>query len=358
MAPSPTVPPPPGLASLPTHQLHSASATAHRDHQRRLKRAYSQPAGTPPMTASLSTRLRRKLKEMAQFPFRPPTNVMTTTAYGGAHPDLVRLSQDSLREFGEDITLTVLHFVAKGLHMDPAHLVRSPALRQLLQPYVQWMGNAPHWMQFAGLLFAKKCHGLVVQPPPVQMEAEMIAAQSTRPIQPTDPEGTDPNQDCWMSIVPAPEYIDVDALHPTPEADSPHEEAYEDPQAAAYLVEPTTVVSAAPTSTPVRKPRSERHGSRKKKTATEAEVPKGDKTVEEEEEVAAGHAAADVTRTKTTKKRSKNETKPHDADVSPAEKDAKRRRKARKTVTPLNLPDLTQPVSLVEDTITRDCIAV
>lgn len=99
-----------------------------------------------------------------------------------------------MREFQKDVTATVLHWMARGLQMDPQRLAASPALRELMQPYTQWMGNAPCWMQFTGLLLAKKCQewsGL-----PTEIVERVEAGEVPPPLLMHAPEADDPNR--WI----------------------------------------------------------------------------------------------------------------------------------------------------------------
>lgn len=179
------------------------------------------------------------------------------------------------------MTETVLHYVAKGMRMDPEELANSPGLRQLMEPYVQWMEHAPHWMQFAGLLVAKKCHRMILG----QSRTDTTTAHGKRNDEcgddirsvhpndhqssllppPTTPEPT-PNEDRWMSPLDLTHsVVDVDAIpdletttQPAPEDFVP-EDAEEDPQTAAYLVvgeEEAPILAKTTTTTPPKKPRT------------------------------------------------------------------------------------------------------
>lgn len=157
----------------------------------------------------LANRLKRKFQQMAQQHYASLTHHLPEPA-----PYASRLSEATCREFQRDVTDTVLHWVARGMRMDPQELAHSPALREFLQPYMQWMGNAPHWMQFTGLLLAKKCHELSVGPrdplvvlgqegeqgveiPPGTMSST-AADRCTATPPPPPPPPTD--ADCWMPI--------------------------------------------------------------------------------------------------------------------------------------------------------------
>lgn len=187
---------------------------------------------------------------MAEQHFLSQQQQVNTVAY--------QPSVEAYREFQHDVTSTVLHWMAKGLQMDPQRLGQSAALQELLQPYCRWMGNAPCWMQFAGLLAAKKCqdwsgvdHAALSVP---RVEA-LPATSSSSPDTTTNPEH-------WMSSDPtattpaieAPEYIDVDAI---PEMEMEREE--QPPSSSAPTSTPTT-------SSPARDEDHVDHGKTKKKS--------------------------------------------------------------------------------------------
>lgn len=209
----------PGLETIPTHVMQTglapASATVLREHARRMKRStVSTPNNnqgpTSAQTLSLAKRLRAKFERMMQKQQQPEvdleaydTAVRTTTSLAAQH------------EWQHDVTSTVLYWLAKGLHMDPRRLESSPALRELLQPYLQCMGNAPCWMQFAGLLAAKKCQdwtgmGMIMMPDDMEMQTDVPVDTIPPPPPTSDAPGVLIDDDRWMSI----EYIDVDAVCP------------------------------------------------------------------------------------------------------------------------------------------------
>lgn len=184
--PAPRIPHPPSVASIPTGSLRSASQTVQKEHQRRLRSLGNSPLNPPttttalsptpatPTTSSFPHRLKRKLQQMAQTHFSQPSLLIPSTTPGPIN----RLSQATLQELTHDMTETVLHCISQGMRLEPAELEQSPALRNMLEPYVQWMEHAPHWMQFASLLLAKKAHRMVlgerapVQPRAITLEEE------------------------------------------------------------------------------------------------------------------------------------------------------------------------------------------
>ena len=161
--PPPTPSPHPDVAQIPT-ALHSASATAHREHQRwtrRAQRTSHQSNGTLPVTqpptpfhssgASLAQRLKQKFQRMAQ---RAPAHSVLPPS--PVHPSVAQ-------EFNNHVRTALLCVLARSLQIPVPELARSPALHSLLQPYMQRFQQTPTWMQFGGLLLAKKCEQMCIQ---------------------------------------------------------------------------------------------------------------------------------------------------------------------------------------------------
>lgn len=166
--PPPTAPTQPVMAQIPDH-IHSASTTAHREHQRWSRRTMGTPrsshqsndAGvnlsTIPIGSSTSNRSTRSLALRLKHKFQgmmnrtPPT---TNMMYPPTHPTVAQ-------EFNNHMRTAMLCVVARGLQIPVHDLARSPALHCLMQPYMQWFQQTPPWLQFSGLLLAKKCEQLL-----------------------------------------------------------------------------------------------------------------------------------------------------------------------------------------------------
>lgn len=309
---------------------------------------------------SVTQRVRRRLQQWMQH---------TLTATRGGPPDPadyahIQLSHASTQEFGSDMTVSVLHLLAKSLNMEPRVLYESPALRQLLQPYVQWLQHTPQWMQIMGLVCAKKLHGMVVHNGEHDPDTEARAHAPNLSILPGE---IDSNQDRWMSssepttVATAPEYIDVDQLPDQEEETPPKEEECPidiDPQASAYVVEPPPTPrgdSAVSTATDGRRKAS---GGKRKKEAL-AEPRDEDHTVDVATRSNDGAVPRKLKKEPKPKKESttspkettkkKNTKKPED---HASESEAPRKRSKKRDDTPRipALPPAPSPVLLVEDT--------
>lgn len=156
-------PPPPGpalppvMAQIPSG-LHSPSATACREHQRwtrRSQRTPHQPNGVSvmhPSHSSFTQRLKQKFQRMALR----HTMDATSGTPPPTHPTVAQ-------EFNDHMRTALLCALARGMQIPVNDLARSPALHTLLQPYMQWFQQTPSWMQFGGLLLAKKCAQVCAQ---------------------------------------------------------------------------------------------------------------------------------------------------------------------------------------------------
>lgn len=254
----------------PVTGLGSASTTVLREHARRMRQIHQATAATStsssssPSTGSLAGRLKRKFQQMAEHQFQ---TLLQQQESGAEASGPLRLSAptttspEAAQEFQRDVTATVLHWVAKGIHMDPRRLEGSPALRELLLPYLQWMGNAPCWMQFTGLLMAKKCQDWSGLPMEilgsVSNDVNDIVGTSeegvplpsitwTPPSSAPSPEFTTSNPERWMSSSsPAaiPEYIDVDAQ---PSSNHPEEESSPSSSSSSTPPDPDVVDDPSP----------------------------------------------------------------------------------------------------------------
>lgn len=290
--------------------LSSASATVLREHARRLKQATH-----PTPNHSLAGRLKRKFQQMAQHHYDETTN-----AAWGFLPTITTtppptLSPETLAEFQRDVTATVLHWLAKALQMDPQRLEHSTALRELLQPYTAWMGNAPHWMQFTGLLAAKKCQewsGIEATTTTGEPSAALALTYGT-----LDP-------DRWMSspsdAPPVVNVINVDREEDVPDTqpilhpDNGEEVEATNPNPAPVVGDPAVTVGC-----------DEDHSVGGGGTTVVVAMDDGEAT-----------AAAAATTTKTTKKRTPSHNKPRTTTKPspPLEDDVKNQPKKKTTTTP------------------------
>lgn len=303
-----------------TNGLGSASATVLREHQRRMRQM--QQSSPPPTTAgtttttsqqqhSLAGRLKRKFQQMAQHQFQTlltsQENVVDEN-HGFPIPTTTT-SPEASREFQDVVTHTLLHWMARGMSMDPERLQDSPALRELLQPCVQWMGNAPRWMQFAGLLAAKKCQEVSGELPREVIERTAAAATPALEWRPatTPTEETTVHEDHWMSIVETDpittqndsfvptqhvEYIDVDASTTTPTKDDEGEKKENERDQPPLVVEGNLLEGPSKKKKPTTK------------TTKKRSLDPINKQEEEEKVVVDGvvHATNQKTKTKKSKK--------------------------------------------------------
>ena len=176
-APTPTHPLPhqPVVPAL----LSSASATAHKEHARRLKSL--QKRSPPPPTTAPSASLKRKLQQMAQQHFRPEPSSDPPSHASSAGPWTQRIQalfQPTpaptgtppviMHEWNAEASTLVTVLAARFMGMEPRSLANSPGLRALVVQQLGWLHPAPDWLKLAGLLLTKKWNQMLLPNPPPQ----------------------------------------------------------------------------------------------------------------------------------------------------------------------------------------------
>jgi hypothetical protein len=169
----PSAPPEPVVAAVPRPPvaLTSASASAHKEHARRVRGLQRRqlPTGThpssPPPSHAPSPSLKRKLMQMAQHHFQ--SDAPAAHGLGQRIQEVFRSNPQTtppviMQEWNQEASTLLTVLAARFLGMEPRSLVNSPGLRALVVQQLGWLHPAPDWMKLAGLLLTKKCNQMLL----------------------------------------------------------------------------------------------------------------------------------------------------------------------------------------------------